>query len=779
MKYFRKIFLQYFYIYFVDFCVYIIYNNFVKLCIRKMVNYMDKKVTNLNKYKKNKLNINTITSKRIRVFMGFMFFLLFAIIIRIGFLQFVQGAYLKEKAYKQQTVNSLINPKRGNILDATGKILATSAQVDTVSINPTKIVDKTDELTKIKKETVAKAFSEIFELDYEETLEKVNSTSSIQTIAKQVEQDKIDKLEAWMKENDIYTGINIDEDTKRYYPYSNLAAYVIGFCNDENQGIYGVERSYNSYLTGTPGKIVTSTDVNKDEISDENQQYIEAENGNNIVLSIDANIQSICEKYLQQAVKDNNARNGCAIVMNPETGDILSMAAYPDYDLNTPFEPTTTYWKNKWDSLSSTDKTEMYRNITVSSTYEPGSTFKLLNASIALEEDITDTDIANDFSCLGYEMVSGQKINCWTTGAHGMQTLRNVLENSCNPGMMQLSKKIGTRTLYKYYRAYGLLGKTGVGLPEEATGIFFNEDKITDIDLATVGFGQGITVTPLQLITSISAIANDGILMKPRIVKQIINTDTNATTNIESEKVRQVISVETANKMKSMMESVVTNGTGSSGAVKGYSVGGKTGTSESLSKNTNDGYVASFVGITPVEDPEIVILVALFDPQVKNYHGGTIAGPVVSNILSEVLPYLGISPDKIDVDTGSSSTTVSVPDVTNKTVTEAQRILTNAGFRCSFNITGNKNEVLVTSQVPARKTKLPNNSLVMLYTAENDVRTSTTVPNLTGMSAAQAANSLKSKNLNISVEGSGTVVGQEPAKDTSVEEGSVVKVKLE
>lgn len=465
--------------------------------------------------------------------------------------------------------------------------------------------------------------------------------------------------------------------------------------------------------------------------------------------------------------------------MNPKTGDVLTMASYPDYNLNTPFEPTATYWKNKWDSLNSTQKTEMYRNPVISTTYEPGSTFKLINSSIALEENVTGTDIANDFTCTGSETINGVKIRCWTSGAHGRQTLRNVLENSCNPGMMQLSKRVGSRTLYKYYGAYGFFSKTGINLPEETTGIFFNESSMTDIDLATLGFGQGITITPLQLTTAVSAIANDGILIKPRIVKQIVSTDdTNSVTNIDSQVIRQVISKESSDKMRSMMESVVTDGTGKSGSVKGYSVGGKTGTSESLSKNTTSGYVASFIGISPVEDPEIVILVALYDPQVKNYHGGTIAGPVVSNILSEVLPYLGISPDKVDVSTTSSNTTVTVPDITNKTVTEAQKTLTSMGLRCNFNVSGNKNQVLVTSQVPVKGTKLPSNSIVMLYTAENDVRTSTTVPDLNGMSAAQAANSLKSKNLNIHTEGSGVVVSQEPAKNTSVEEGSVIKVIL-
>ncbi len=732
------------------------------------------------KNKKTKVPSNTVTSKKISYVMFSLFFLLFCLIIRLAFLQFVQGADLKEKAFKQQTVSQLISPKRGNILDTNGKSLAISAKVDTVSINPTKITDKTEALTKAKKEKVAKAFSEIFELNYDETLEKLNSTASVQTIAKKVEQDKIDELKNWMKENDISTGINIDEDTKRYYPYNNLASYVIGFCNSENQGIYGVERSYNSYLTGTPGKIVTSTDVNKNEISGEEGQHIDAENGNNIVLTIDANIQSIAEKYLKEAIEKNNARNGNVIIMKPSTGDILAMAQYPDYDLNTPFTPTSEYWASRWETLSSSEKTEMYRNIMVSSRYEPGSTFKLINASVALEENITETDVANEFTCLGYEMVNDIKIRCWSNQAHGQQTLRQVLENSCNPGMMQLAKKIGSRNLYKYYQAYGLFSKTGIGLPEEINSSFHSEENVGPVELATMAFGQRINITPIQLVTAISAIANDGVLMKPRIVKEIVNTDTNAITNIEPTKIRQVISSETATKMLDMMESVVSEGTGSPGSVTGYSVGGKTGTSEPPAEDPDFGYVASFVAVSPAENPEIVVLVALYDPHVKNFHGGSVAGPIVSNILSEVLPYLGISPDEISVDTTTSSTLQSVPNIVNKTVTEAGKILDSVGLNYDCSTSGNKNELLVTDQVPPAGTQLyTDSSTVMLYTNENSVRTSTTVPDLTGMTVSQAKSSLESKKLNISIEGSsGTIVSQEPIKQTSVEQGTVINVKL-
>ncbi len=401
-------------------------------------------------------------------------------------------------------------------------------------------------------------------------------------------------------------------------------------------------------------------------------------------------------------MEKNNARNGSVIIMKPSTGDILAMAQYPDYDLNTPFTPSSNYWINKWDSLSSSDKTEMYRNIMVSSRYEPGSTFKLINASIALEENISKTDTSSEFSCLGYEMIGNTKIRC--TGTHGYQTLRQVLQNSCNPGMMQLAKKIGTRTMYKYYQAYGLLSKTGIGLPEEYNSLFHQEENVGPTELATMAFGQRIKVTPLQLITAISSIANDGILMQPRIVKEIVNTDTNAVTNVEPVQVRQVISSETASKMLDMMESVVTSGTGKLGAVKGYSVGGKTGTSEPPVEDKNFGYVTSFVGVSPSDNPEVIVLVALYGTS-KDYSGSRVAAPVVSSILSEVLPYLGISQDKIDVSTSSSSSSKAVPNVENKTVSEAVKILTNAGFRCEFSVTGNKNEVLVTDQVPKSRNR--------------------------------------------------------------------------
>lgn len=742
----------------------------------------------MKKNKSQKTDVKTIDIKRFISLSITFLICLVLLIMRIGWIQFVEGAFLKEKAYNQQTINRLISAKRGAIFDNSGKTLAASANVDTVSINPSRIVaskdeatkmgkDK-DEATKIKKEKVAKAFSDIFGLNYDEMLQKVNSTSSLETIIKKVEQDKIKELKDWMEKNSIYNGINIDEDTKRYYPYNNLASNLIGFCGDDNQGLFGVELYWEDTLKGTPGKIVTIGDVNNDQISDENEKYIPAENGSDIYLSIDASIQAICEKYLKQAVVENNAKNGgTVIMMKPSTGDILAMASYPDYDLNQPFIPND-YYKDTWDTMNSAQKTAMWKNPAIQDTYEPGSTFKVLTSAIAIEENISNTDTANEFLCTGSEQFSDTTIRCWTTGQHGYQTLRQALENSCNPAFMQLGKKIGSSTMYRYFQAFGLFDKTGIETSgETGKGSFWELNKVGAVELATMSFGQRFTITPIQLITSISAIANDGTLMKPRLVQKIVNSDTNISTNIEPTSVRQVVSKETASKVRDMMKSVVVDGTGSYGNVKGYSIGGKTGTSEPLESQREKGYVASFIAISPTEEPEIALLVAIYGLTGENYHGGQVAGPVVSQILSEVLPYIGIASSSTD-NSSSNQETITVPDIRNKTVTEAQKVLQNSGFRTSINVKGDKNSTLVVDQIPKPGTSLFKDSLVVLYTQENTTRTSIQIPNLKGMSLQQAINSLKSKNLNISYEGTGKVVSQTPSYTETTEEGSIIHVVL-
>mgnify|MGYP004642150397 FL=1 len=744
--------------------------------------------SNIIKMKTSFNSKNLMHYKKLRVTLIVVILILLLLIVRIGFLQFVQGNYLKELAYNQQTINQIISPKRGNIYDSTGKALAISAQVDTITINPNKLVKNSNDETKEFKEKIAKGLSEIFELNYDEVLEKVNSSSQVETIAKKVEQEKVDSLKKWMEENKISVGINIDEDTKRYYPYNTVASNVIGFCGSDNQGLSGIESKWDSILTGTPGKIVSSKGSNQEEIPNAEETYISAENGSDLTLTIDLNIQTIIEKYLKQAVEDNDCKKGGnVIVMNPKNGDILGMACYPDYNLNSPYTPNSTLAET-YDSLSSEEKSEslykMWANKSVAETYEPGSVFKVITASVALEENITTTDKSNDFYCKGYEEFEDSsasqplKISCWRANPHGVQSLRQALCNSCNPAFMQLGKRIGAPTLYKYYEAFGLFDSTNSGLYGEQSSIFQKLDKVGPVELATMSFGQRLNVTPLQMATAIACVANDGVLMKPRIVKQVTNTDSGSVSEIPVTQVRQVISKETAQEVKSMMESVVTIGTGKHAAVSGYSIGGKTGTSEPVYNKTEEGYVASYVAISPVEDTQVVLLLTLYDPPKSNHQGGQLAGPVVSQMLSEILPYLGIPSNENSSGSSSSDNLIVVPDVRNKTVSEAEKILKNSGFSTKTYVNGDANNTLVVDQTPKPGVSLSKNSVIVLYGEGNDVATSVTVPDLKGMNASQASNTLKEKNLNISIEGSGTVISQDAAKDEQVPEGTVIKVTL-
>lgn len=723
---------------------------------------------------------NFTNTKNIKMIFFVSIIILVSLIVRIGFIQFVDGAYLREKAYSQQTINQIISPKRGNIYDSTGQVLATSVAVDTITINPTKIVDKDDDDEKAAalKEKVAKGLSEIFELDYNETLEKVNSKSQVQTIAKKVDQDKVETLKNWMEENDISVGINIDEDTKRYYPHDTLLSNVLGFCGTDNNGIVGIESTWDSVLQGTPGKIVSSKGSDQEEIPNAEETYIAAENGSDLTLTIDYNIQKIVEKYLKQACINLDAKNGgTCIAMNPKTGKILAMADYPDYNLNTPFTPNSTL-ATTYDTLSDEDKNTalhtMWKNKCVADLYEPGSVFKLITASVALEENITSTDINTDFYCKGYEEVADRKISCWSTTPHGYLSLRGALEKSCNPALMQLGKRIGVSTLYKYYHAYGLFDKTGSNLYGESNSLFTKEATVGEVELATMSFGQRLNITPLQMITAISTIANDGVLMKPIIVDKITNTDTGSVTNVEPTAVRQVISKETATTMKELMESVVVNGTGYRGAVTGYSVGGKTGTSEPIDSKESEGYVASFVAISPVEDTQIVLLVCFYGVE-RGQQGGQVAAPVASQMLTEILPYMGVPSDTTAND---NSDLIQVPEIRNKTFTEAEKTLKSAGFTVKSVTNQDKNSVTVSDQVPKPGVSLSKNSVIVLYDDTNTTRTSVTVPDLNLKSSAQAISDLRSLNLNVSIDGSGTVVSQDPPANSQVEEGSIVKITL-
>lgn len=637
----------------------------------------------------------------------------------------------------------------------------------------------------VPNDVIAEGLSQVFSLDYNETLEKVSSNKSVVVIAKKVETEKISELQKWMGEKKITTGINIDEDSKRYYPYNDVASNLIGFCSSDNVGLWGIEERWNDKLTGTSGKIVTAKNVNGEAISDENEQYVEVENGSNIYLTIDTAIQGIAEKYLEQAVVENKCgRGGNVLIMNPQNGDILAMATYPDYNLNSPFsiEPTGLT-EEEWNTLPQEEQSakllNVWKNRAVSDLYEPGSTYKLLTSAIALEENIIATDNEGDFFCTGKYHVGDRDISCWKTdGSHGVQSLRKALQNSCNPAFMQLGQKVGARLLYKYYEAFGLFEPVGSDIAGAYKGGFFDENKIGPVELATMSFGQRITVTPLQLISAVSAIANDGVYVKPRIVNKIENTDENSIETVEVEEVRQVISLDTSQKMKNMMQSVVTDGTGRYAKVEGYSVGGKSGTSEPPVGRPEEGYVASFIAISPIENTQVVVLVILYDPHGDSHQGGQTAGPVAGQILSEVLPILGIPSDATETAHVEEDLPI-VPNVVDKTVAEAKKILTAAGFNVQINIAGDENTTLVSDQTPKSGIKLEAGATIYLYTAENEVRVSTTVPNVKGMSVDAAKTALRASNLNIKSEGTnGVVISQEPSSETQQEVGTVVHVVI-
>lgn len=738
---------------------------------------------------KNKANENRWVNVRL-VLTGTIATLGFLVVIgHLAILQFVEGKEWSKKAYNQQVYDEILSPNRGTIFDSKGEILAQSISVDTISLNPGKITYSNN--NDVPDEVVAEGMSNIFNITYEKMMEELSSNKSVVVVEKKVEKDKVDKLKEWMSNNKISAGINIDEDAKRYYPYNELASNLIGFCGTDNIGQVGLEERWNDVLTGTAGKVVTVTDVNRKAISDEDEQYVASKNGSNLYLTIDASIQMIAEKYLDQAMVENpTAHSGNVIIMNPQTGDILAMATNPDYNLNNPSNYVNTgYTEEDWKALESTKRTEellnLWKNKAVTGTYEPGSTFKLITSAVGLEEGIVEPDTENNFLCeRGYKVAENHGepviINCWRPNAHGYLTLRGALANSCNPAFMQLGERIGKDVLYKYYKAFGFFEPIGSDIAKSYKGAFTELDKVGPVELATASFGQRFEISPLQLITAVSAICNDGVLVEPKIVKQIENTDTGSIEIIETKKVRQVISKETADTVKEMMLSVVEDGTGRNAKIEGYSIGGKSGTSEPRPGKEEDGFVASFIAISPIENTQVVVLIALYGVQEEAEHqGGAVAGPKANQILKELLPYLGVTssvtPEK---DTTSNTDEIKIlQNVKNLTVAEAINELKNSGFEVITKTNADINTILVTDQLPKPGTSLRQGSVISLYTAQDEERVKVQIPNVKDMSIAEAINSLKSKNLNVNLDGTkGVVVSQDPTFETEVEEGSVVNL---
>ena len=643
----------------------------------------------------------SISAKR-RIRYAFFVFVTLLVLLsfRLVWIQFVMGSELQAMAYRQHTLDRTINPNRGTIYDRNGTILASSATVETVSVNP--MIISSD-----NKEKVAKALSDIFELDYEKTLKKLKKRSSIETIVKKIDKEKADELRVWMEANDITSGINIDEDTKRYYPYNELCSQVIGFCGSDNQGLNGIEAKYDKTLSGEKGKISRASDAKGRALSGTAEEYISAIDGNSIELTIDVTIQSIVEKYLEEACIDNVCTDGGnVVIINPNNGDILAMATYPGYNLNTPYTINSEELASMWSTMSSSDKSnaleKMWRNKAISDTYEPGSTFKLITASAALEEGLVTDIEQQSFACTGGIDIAGTYIKCWRYyRPHGSESLRMALMNSCNPIFIGLGQKIGVEKYFSYLEKFGLLSKTGIDLSGEANSIFIAKDKAGPVELATISFGQRFEITPLQLVRAVSSIVNGGKLLQPRVVKAVINSQTGEKQEFKPIVLAEnVVSKETSQKVLSMMESVVASGTGKNAQVLGYTVGGKTGTSED---GVNTGkYVTSFCGVASISDPEVVILITLYNPTGEGGHqGGGVAAPIGSQILSEVLPYLELKKD--NTETLEEPFSVTVPNITGMSVKDATKALSDLGLSLIYDnqdLEIDKSNTFITEQTP-------------------------------------------------------------------------------
>ncbi len=722
------------------------------------------------------------TKKRIVFSLYLSFLLLILLVGRIAWHQFVNGEELQKDAIQQQTRDKTITSKRGTIYDRNMKPLAVSASVYTVVANPKIIKEEKAQ------EEVATYLSKILDKDYEEIYEIVTKDSGYEYVKRKIESEQSDKIKELIAEDKI-VGIDVIEDSKRYYPYSNFASHVIGFTGTDNYGLSGIELEYDKYLTGTAGKIVTATNAAGVDMPYNYEKYYNSKDGLNVVLTIDEVIQHIVENNLETAIVENDVKNGaCAIVMDVKTGEILAMSTKPDYDLNAPFTLNNEELKEEIDKLKDTDekayseqmgiaRNKMWRNKALVDSYEPGSTFKIVTSAIALEENlVSDNEL---FVCTGGKEVGGTIIHCWKSGGHGTQTFSKAIENSCNPAFMDIGQRIGAGKFAKYVRDLNLISTTGVDLPGEATGIFFNPSLMGTVEVATTSFGQGFQVTPIQLITAISAIANDGKYMTPHIVKELTNSDGDVVEKFEGKFVKQVVSKETSEILCRYLEDAVTVGSGKNAYIQGYRIAGKTGTSEKQPRSANK-KIASMVAFAPADDPQVAVLVMLDEPEAGQYFGGVIAAPVLGNIMNDVLQYLKVPKTLSSED--EEVTGKSVPQIIGKTLEEAKKLVTDNEL--NLQIIGDGNKIL--SQTPKGGAKLQKGGMVIAYTTDTEP-TKVTVPNVTGMTISGANQAIVSSGLNMKITGAGrgssehgatAACSQTPAAGETADKGSIVYVEF-
>ena len=708
--------------------------------------------------------------------------------VQLTNIMIVKGDFYKEKASQQQLYDTETTALRGDIYDCNMNLLATSATVWNVYVTPNDFksaYDNDKQRMETAKSKIATGLSEILSLKSEDLLEDLNQKSSYVIIKRNIEKQLADKVRKFISDGQFGDVIGLDESSKRYYPNESLASTVLGFVGSDNQGLYGVELSYNTQLTGTPGRVVASKNAQGSDMKFSYEYVEKAKKGNTLILTLDTYIQEVAEKYLDEAVVENKvADRGTCVVMNVKTGAILAMAVSGDFNPNKPFELSSKY-KTQLKGLSGSKykkkkaelQNKMWRNKAVSDAYEPGSVFKILTCAAALEEGITTP--TTSYNCSGQITVAGNTYHCHLTTGHGTQTLSQAMQNSCNPVFISLGSMLGVKTFSKYFNAFGLTEKTGIDLPGEASSSYHSEKNMGPVELASSAFGQTFKITPIQLLTAVSATVNGGYLVQPHVVSEVRDADNKTVSTTGTVHKRQVVSKNTSETISELLYEVVELGGGKNAHVAGYKIGGKTGTSqkvaENLSASKTNLYVGSFLGVAPADDPEIAILFLLDEPMGDNYYGGTISAPPGGKILSEVLPYLGYEPHYSEEELKSMSK--NVDNVTGEKVSSATSTLSAKGFKAKVVGDGDT----VQSQMPEAGSKIYDGGVVVLYTGGKK-STTAKVPDFTGMTVSAVNEAATNAGFNVSFEGASltasgvTAYSQSEKKGTKLPLGTTITV---
>lgn len=708
-----------------------------------------------------------------------------AAVLRLTYLTTIQSSELQESAVDLQLADTTVSAKRGTIYDANGNVLAESASVWQVVMSPVNF--KNDK----QRQAAAKGLSEIFDLEYNDVLDDTKQQSHYVVVKRRIESDEREKvlelIDTLKKDYSCSGVIQLLDDYKRYYPKNSLASSVIGFTGSDDQGLEGIEYEYDSYLSGTPGRIITAQNARGTDMPFRYEQNVESEDGNNVYLTIDETIQSICEKYMQKGVEDNNVLNkGVCIAMDVNTGAILAMVTTDGYDLNNPYELSAkdkkkikSTPKKKQAEAESAALSNMWRNKAVADTYMPGSVFKMCVASAALEENLVNEKTS--FTCTGSISVEGETIHCSNISGHGTQNFVEVISNSCNPAFIQIGQMLGAGKFRQYYQGFGFSDKTGIDLPGEAEDSFWKEGKMGGVDLAVASFGQNFSITPIQMITACAAVSNGGYVVQPHVVSKITDSKGNVIKTVDKKIKRQVISDDTSKKMNEYLEYNTERQGAAAGYISGYKVAGKTGTTEKrgvtkFESSFSEDYISSFCGYAPADDPQIAMLVFFDTPDGDAYYGSQVSSPVFINIMSEVLPYLDVKTSYTDEELGYVD--ASAGDYTGVSVDEAKTAVEADGFTAT--VKGNGSTVI--SQIPTVSSGLQKGGSIVLYTDSNSQSETVSVPSLIGLSPDEVNNVASDYGLNVSFSGattsSGTSSSQNIEAGTSVSPGTVITVSF-